>query len=322
MKKYSKWIWLFLGALYGLLLRASFELIPASFSGPMSLTFLIGTPLVIGAISIYGLKDEPPTIKQMIFFPWIATSLMMLGSVVTLLEGSICIAVMLPLFLIISSIGGIAMGLGLHLFKGKEQKLMSITLLPIVLLISDQLIELPNKNIEIIQSVIVQATPEIIWQQIMTAKEIQPEELAPSISHFIGVPKPIEGINIQSNGEEIRYSIWEKGVNFKSKVTDKEKFKFIKWVYIFDENSFPKGSMDEHVEIGGKYFDLKDTAFKLESINNNKTRLTIIAHYRISSSINFYAIPASKLLGNDFINTILTLYQKRSEKAYSHYIKI
>jgi hypothetical protein len=313
MKKYSQLIWLFVGALYGLLIRAAFEFLPSSFDGPMSLAFLIGAPLAAGAISVYGLKDEPPSVTQMFVYPWVATGLMMLGSAITLMEGSICIAMMFPLFLAISSVGGLAMGVGLRFFKGNKEKLMSVALLPLVLFVSEQFIPLTNKNIEIAQSVVVQAQPETIWQQIMTAKEINAAELPLSITHSIGVPKPTEGINVQENDEEVRYSVWEKGVNFKAKVTHKDYLRYIKWDYIFDEHSFPKGSMDEHVAIGGEFFDLKDTSFRLEPLNSNETRLTIVANYRVSSSINFYAVPASKVLGRDFINTILTLYKKRSE---------
>ena len=73
--------------------------------------------------------------------------------------------------------------------------------------------------------------------------------------------------------------------------------------------------MDDHVAIGGKYFDLKDTSFTLQSINNEQTKLTITANYRVNSAINFYAIPVSKILGVDFVNTILGLYKHRSESA-------
>lgn len=315
MKKNANWIWLLAGALYGLMMRFGFDFLDSASLGPMSLAFLIATPLVVGAISVYGLKDESPPIANMLFFPWLAILFMMLGAAVTLLEGSICIAIMSPLFLGASSVGGLIMGLSLRWFKGKDKKLLSITLFPFALFMGEEYIELPEDNLEIIQTVVVQATPATIWGEILSAKAIQPEELPLSIVHLIGVPKPLEGINVELNGEEIRFSIWEKGVNFRAKVTEKEDLHYIKWRYIFDSHSFPEGSMDEHVAIGGQYFDLQDTSFKLVPLDEKSTELTITAHYRISSSVNFYAVPVSKILGEDFIHTILTLYKKRSEQT-------
>lgn len=45
------------------------------------------------------------------------------------------------------------------------------------------------------------------------------------------------------------------------------------------------------------------------------TELELIAHYRVSTGINFYALPVARILGRDFVNTILGLYKGRSENA-------
>jgi hypothetical protein len=89
----------------------------------------------------------------------------------------------------------------------------------------------------------------------------------------------------------------------------------ITWHYRFNAHSFPQGSMDEHVAIGGRYFDLDDTTFNLEPMPGGATRLEIVAHYRVSSAINFYAVPAAELLGRDFVSTILGFCKGRSERA-------
>lgn len=41
----------------------------------------------------------------------------------------------------------------------------------------------------------------------------------------------------------------------------------------------------------------------------------LAAHYRVTTRINFYAVPAATILGQDFIATILSLYKDRSERA-------
>lgn len=72
--------------------------------------------------------------------------------------------------------------------------------------------------------------------------------------------------------------------------------------------------MDDHVAIGGEFFNLLDTTFTLTPVNAQQTTLTLTAHYKIHSAINFYAIPLSTVLGHDFVATILGLYQFRSER--------
>ncbi|HEY0660485.1 MAG TPA: SRPBCC family protein, partial [Lysobacter sp.] len=127
--------------------------------------------------------------------------------------------------------------------------------------------------------------------------------------------KPLEGINVRTKDGEVRFSRWERGVNFRGFVTARKENETITWHYVFDDRSFPKGSMDEHVAIGGRYFDLRDTTFRLTPASGGKTRLEIVAHYRVSTSINSYAVPVAAILGRDFLDTILGLYKHRSESA-------
>lgn len=307
------WLWIIYGALYGLLIRFIFGLMHGN--GVMSFAFLIITPLVIGAITIYGVQNKNTSICNMIFIPWLTTVLMLIGSAITLMEGAICIAILSPLFLALSSIGGVAMGLILRHRSKSVGQLKAITLLPFLVIFADQHIPLQNNELELKKSIYINAPAHIVFEQILNAKSITPSELPFSITHLIGVPKPIEGINRQTKDGEIRFSKWDKRVNFKAKVIAKNINKSITWHYIFDDSSFPEGSMDDHVKIGGKYFKLDDTTFNLNEESNKKTKLEIVAHYKVNSSINFYAIPVANILGYDFINTILTLYKNRSEQA-------
>jgi hypothetical protein len=82
-------------------------------------------------------------------------------------------------------------------------------------------------------------------------------------------------------------------------------------------NSFPEGSLDEHVKIGGQYFDLYDTTFNLVPISSDLTRLEIISHYRVTTGVNFYSVPIARFIAHDFMSTILHLYKLRSERSES-----
>lgn len=303
------------GALYGVLLRVLFGAFTSPFGGLMSVAFLLGTPFAIGALTIYGIRNNNPTWVELIFRPWATVALMLLGCALTLLEGSICVALMAPLFLICASFGGLAMGLALRISPTNQSQLKAVAVLPFLIMIGETQVPLTNRVQELTQSVDVNAPPQTVWKQILSARSIQSQELPFSLTHFIGVPKPLEGINSLTPVGEIRFSKWERGVNFRGAVTQRKENESISWHYVFDGHSFPDGSMDEHVAIGGRYFDLKDTTFNLRSLPSGGTRLEIVAHYQITSSINFYAVPMANFLGNDFIATILGLYKGRSERA-------
>jgi len=313
----SWWHWIVGGALYGMLFRVFFGALGNYFNGAMSMAFLVGTPFAVGALTIYGARNRNQTLLSLIFSPWATVALMLVGCAVTVLEGSICLALMTPLFLVCGSFGGLAMGLALRLSGPKNSQLKGVAVLPLLLILGEGQLPLGNRELELRQSVHVEAAPHTVWAQILAARSIQPQELPFSLTHFIGVPKPLEGLNVLTPDGEVRYSKWGQGVNFRAVVTERKKNESISWRYVFDAQSFPEGSMDEHVAIGGRYFDLYDTTFNLYGLPGGQTRLEIVAHYRVTSSINFYAVPAANLLGRDFVATILALYKGRSERAES-----
>jgi hypothetical protein len=312
----GSWKWTLGGALYGIVIRAMMGVLPHGISGPMSVAFLLVTPFAVGALTIYGTRGTPLSIWARIYRPWGTVALMLLGCALTLMEGAICLAMMAPLFLIISSVGGIAMGVALAYTGPHKSRLKAVALLPFLMMLGEQGVPVQERELELKQSIIVNAPPHTVWQQILTARAIQAQELPFSLTHLIGVPRPLEGINVSEPSGEVRYSKWERGVNFRAVVTSKVEDESITWHYVFDDKSFPKGSMDEHVAIGGEYFALHDTTFKLHKLPGGRTQLDIVTHHRVSTGINFYAIPAATLLGHDFIATILTLYKNRSEHIF------
>ncbi len=312
---YPAWKWVLAGALYGLLMRGMFGVLPSNVSGVMSIAFLIVTPFSVGALSVYGRRGTDQSMMAMIFNPWTSVGLMMAGCAVTLLEGMICIAMMAPLLLLAASIGGIAMGLALRHASRFTGQLPCVALLPLLMILGEQGIPTQDRILELKQSIVIDAQPHTVWNQILTARDIAPDELPLSLTHLIGVPRPVEGVNQRTSNGEVRYSKWERGVNFRAVVTHKVAYQSITWRYVFDRASFPPGSMDDHVAIGGEYFNLHDTTFNLHPLPGNRTRLDIVTHHRITTSINFYAVPAATLLGKDFIATILGLYKHRSEKS-------
>jgi hypothetical protein len=308
-------MWLPAGALYGVCMRFLFGVLPNQLHGPMSLGFLVGTPVAVGALAVLASCDARSQWGEWLLRSVVAIALMLLGCAITLLEGAICLAMMAPLFFAAGMVGGVLAGVCLRLTRWRKSQLGAFAVLPLLLAIGEPDGALPQRQQELRQSIDIAAPPPVVWRQILQARNIRPEELPFSWTHCIGVPRPVEGVNVRVGAEEIRFSRWERGVRFEGRVRQRQENRFIRWEYAFDAHSFPPGTMDDHVAIGGRYFDLQDTAFALEPLAGGSTRLHIVAHYRVSSSVNFYAVPVARFLGRDFIASILGLYKGRSERA-------
>jgi hypothetical protein len=307
------WLWVIAAGAFGLGMRMLVGMLPVSTNGAMSMGFLVGTPLAIGAITVMGAPMRPPHWVYCVFAPWISVAFGLVLCFAAQMEGTICLAIIAPLFFSVASLGGVVSGVIMRRVRGLPMS--SVAALPLVLLFMEQFMPLQAQELEVRRSVEVAAPASVVWKQILDAKAIRPEEIPFSLTHAMGVPRPVEGVNVRTPEGEVRYSKWERGVHFSAAVAEREENRSIHWLYHFDPDSFPAGTMDEHVAIGGRYFGLRDTTFNLQPSPGGGTRLEIVAHYTVASTVNFYAVPVSRLLGRDFVDSILGLYKGRSERA-------
>src|SRR4051812_8571347 len=79
----STWYWVVGGALYGIFLRVLFGALPRTLSGPISMAFLVGTPIAVGALTIYGERANKPTSGSMAFKTWATVALIVIGCAIT-----------------------------------------------------------------------------------------------------------------------------------------------------------------------------------------------------------------------------------------------
>lgn len=318
------WIAPLTGGLYGLAIRYL-----AGWAGPflqsigvnsrmagvMSIGFIMLTPVILGALTVYLLRNTRPSWMATFFTPWIATALMMMGSMLTLMEGSICVVILSPVFLVLSSLGGLLMRAILNVMEVQGRHIGGLAVLPLLALVVEGPVTPQDRWQRIERSTVVAAAPQRVWNEIVQARDIRREELKPTLAHLIGVPRPVEGINHTTAQGEVRESRWERGVHFRGRVTDRVEGRTLAWRYEFSPDSFPPGTMDDHVVLGGQYLDLGETRFTLTPIDAGHTRLDVVAHYRVTSTINVYAVPVADLLGRDFVDMLLDLYRRRSEAA-------
>ena len=153
------WWWIIAGAMLGLILRILFGSLPTSMQGAMSIGFMLGTPFVVGALTVIGAPPERRTVSFLIFAPWAGIGLMLLGCAIALLEGSICLALMAPLFLAVASLGGVLMGVALHFVPGSPSRMSAVAVLPLLMLAGEGSAPMPERHVELRRTVVVEASP-------------------------------------------------------------------------------------------------------------------------------------------------------------------
>ena len=314
------WIVFALGTLYGIAMRLLFGTPPfnhpgpAGSAGPMMASFVVLVPVLVGAFTVHAARKRSPSLLFAIFGPWIPTTCFAAGSVIALIEGSICIAMALPIFWIVSSAGGVLCWVVLKFVDVPQGGVNGLLLLPLLLAWPESQQPLPQALARSEDAIQIAAPPEVVWGLINHATAITPAEMSGGLAYRIGLPYPMEAVTRATAGGRVRKLRWGGGVAFDEPVTAWEENRHIAWTYAFGPDSFPPGALDEHVLIGGRYFDLVDTAYRLVP-EAGGTRLEIVVDYRVSTGFNWYALPAGRLLVDDAARTILRFYKRRSEAA-------
>jgi hypothetical protein len=302
-----------LGVVYGVIMRVALD---GQF-GPftvVSFSFLLLVPIAIGALVVY--VDTTPTplpVARAIVFPWISIFAFLLTTLLLLLEGAICILIVTPGFLILSSLGGL-IGLWLRRYKkGGTATLSAILVLPFISSPIESALDPVWETHTISRSVMIHAERSVIWANILNVPRIRPDELPLGINDVLGIPLPIEASMESKAGQSVRTTRWEKGISFREVVVASAPGESIEWRFEFPPGAIPAGSLDDHVAMGGAHFKIDKGGYTLVSQSSGETLLTLWTTYRISMRPIAYSRLWAHLVLEDFHHKILSLMKTRAE---------
>ncbi|MDB5803069.1 MAG: polyketide cyclase/dehydrase [Betaproteobacteria bacterium] len=305
------------GALYGLAMRFAFDMTPFKSpvlmhaTGGMLISFLFFVPIVIGIITVVLAPRRPVSGTYAFFGPWVPMSLFCFGASMLMLEGLICIVIIAPIFMVMSSIGGLV-GRSIQRTNPRlgRRGLPALMALPLLGGYIEKDYVPQDRWSRVERAMEIGAPPARVWQLINHPTNISPAEMAGGLAYRIGVPYPIEANTLSEQVGGLRKLVWQKGVHFDENITAIEAQKRICWTYHFARDSFPHEALDDHVVIGGYYFDLGQTCYTLMPVAAG-TRLAVSVEYRVSTNFNWYAGAWGRLMVSNTAETILNFYRVR-----------
>ncbi|HEY0683030.1 MAG TPA: hypothetical protein VGD45_11920 [Steroidobacter sp.] len=316
MKNYPRTIGLVIGALYGLLLRLMFEWDALHNEYEIvSTSFLLLAPFATGAIAVFfGSRagrlsvgaQIGTAIGTMVFF--------LIAMFVLFIEGMICIMLVLPVFMIASIIGGLAMGLALRLVRYNGAVVSCFALLPVAFAPLESRLTPDSHERTVVNTVVIDASATEIWNNLTSVSNIEKEELGFSYTHAIGVPRPLQAAMDGAGVGAVRTSQWEKGVQFKEVVTQWQPPYRLSYDFDIPPGSIPRDALDRHVEIGGEYFTVVSGAYTIRPLSAEQCEVTLQTTYANRSNLKLYGDLWGDFVFDDFHQSILRLIKHRAER--------
>ncbi|MCH8619885.1 SRPBCC domain-containing protein [Undibacterium sp. TS12] len=315
---FSSWLPIISGALIGVILRLIFSGKPDAAYTAMAGAFILLVPMAVGATTVFIAERQRR--RSWWFYalgPVIANTLFVLGTLVVFIEGLICAIIIIPLFSMVGALGGILMGLVCRNTNWPKQALGSFVLLPLLLGIVPPAEPDLQRIAMLERKVLVQASPEQIWQQLHKVEHIRADEVDRAWMYRIGVPLPVSGVTQTTPEGLVRRVTMGKEIYFDQVSNDWKENRYVLWKYRFFQDSFPANALDDHVSIGGRYFDLIDTRYSIKPVTAHTSELAVQIHYRVSTEFNWYADLVARLLIADFEEVILDFYKQRAAQKVS-----
>jgi hypothetical protein len=313
-----------LGAAYGIVGYKFFSSMlggksPGS-SGLMLNSFVVGVPFCIGLmVGLLAYRKRLAGAGTTMALTFLALALFVFAAGAFFQEGMICIVLATPIFVAFGLVGTIIGIIAVAIAGSVGSKLLSVALvLPFMVAPFEREMQTPTGRLLTTESIHIDAQPGEVWPQILSPLNIKPLELGDGLAYRMGVPYPVEAITAGGHIGGVRASRWGRGVHFEELLTAWEPGRHIAWTYEFRTDSFPPGSLDDHIAIGGRYFNLESTSYTLEP-EGAGTRLTIEVASTVSTNFNWYANLWARPLIADTAAAILRLYKARSESHSSSY---
>ncbi|MDX2247387.1 MAG: hypothetical protein SF052_11445 [Bacteroidia bacterium] len=280
----------------------------------MSVSFLCLLPTIVGVLAVYlSPEEKAKNIAYRIFVPWIPVFLFLFITLGFALEGWACWLMVLPVFLIGASIGGLIGGY-LKLRKPHDKLSISIIILfPLLISPIESFIGSIPGTYKAYTYIDINASAEKIWDNVTRVKEIPDQEDTGYLNKILGFPRPVKAeLNFEGVGA-YREAIFTKGLVFHETVTEyKDQEKMVFSIKV-NPHEIPSTTLDEHVLIGGEYFDVLQGTYELEKREDGSYRLHLYSHFKMNTTFNFYAGWWAKWIMKDIQNNILQVEKKRAE---------
>ena len=306
-----------IGAAYGLSVRM---MAATRFGVPwvMSIGFIVFMPFALGCIAVYCAEiKRPQRVRTWIWLPWLSLLAALVGTLITLLEGAICIVMFLPLGIPLASIGGVIGGLAARYLRSRRTQglaMACIVVLPFVTGPWEQRVFYRLEARQVENVIDIKAPVDVVWQNIERVHAIRREELPSSWAHAIGFPDPIEATLSHEGVGGVRNATFAGNLAFIETIDVWEPGRRLGFTIAAETGKIPPTTLDEHVRIGGAYFDVLRGEYRLEPLPGGVTRLHLSSRQRLSTDFNWYAHLWTDAVMSDLQKRILYVVQQRCEK--------
>lgn len=283
--------------------------------GLLMLCFLLLIPMALGAVTAHFTPATKSKTWRMVLGPVVTVMLFLATALLFHLEGLICVLIISPLFLLTSWLGAFAYDIVTRNTSDTNRPYVvaAFALLPFLLAPVEAQLNTPTASRRVENTIIIQAPAAVVWQHIIRVPAIQAQDLGTSFVDDIGFPRPVEATLSHEGVGGVRRATFERGVEFIETVDLWEPQRRLSFSIVPNTATIPPTTFDEHVTVGGRFFDVLRGTYELQSAGPGRTRLVLHSQQRLSTRLNPYAGLWTDWIMSEIQRRILAVIKRRCE---------
>jgi phosphoribosylglycinamide formyltransferase-1 len=284
--------------------------------GVVSLAFIWSVPFAVGAlcVAIGRWSGSDNLVRYAVFVPCVVLILGLLICLVTKMEAAICVIMAAPIMIGCTLLGGLLADFLLpRNCDDSRLKVTFIVFLPFIAAYVEGSCRWPTETKAIETTITIDAPAETIWTEIASVPAIAPEQIPNKWVYRVGFPKPIAAMLDREGVGGIRTATFERDVSFFETVTIWDRPKKLAFTIHADPNFVPHTAFDQHIIVGGRFYDVLDGIYEIEPLSDTACRLHLTSHHRLSTRFNAYAGWWSEKIMDQIHGSILEVIRQRAE---------
>lgn len=305
----------FFALLYGALMHWLFQSVLAGITGTLSIAFILLVPFVTGLLAVYLAPPEYRTSwPGALVLSVLAITAGALLAALLLWEAAICVAMALPIMVVMSAVGGLAMWwIKRRAGGGAGPALPALLLfLPFLFIPIERQLPLEDSFTTVETRITINADAETVWRNIVQVAPIQPEERTFSLLFTVfGAPVPLRADMTGEGVGGIRRGQFAEGLAFIERITVWEPGRRIEWEITPDNAGALAAPWNQ---IGGRAFAVPHAAYVIESTGPDRVVLHLSSTHRLTTRFNPYGTLWTTWGMSEFQNQILQIIKARAEK--------
>jgi hypothetical protein len=282
----------------------------------LSISFLFLVPVGIGALTV-ALSSESwrSSWVYAIFAPWVSCALLGVAVMVLAMEAWICVAMGLPIFFVMSSVGGALMRWWFvrRQSQGNSGFLGVLLLTPLLFSPVEAQWQPPTTIREVKTSVLVAAPAEVAWSHFVTVPKIQEDEERFAWFRAAGLPYPVEATLVNPGKAGVRYASYDNGMKVIEPVQVWELYDRYRFGVLLDRENSQRTPLWS--DVAGEHLQVQWVEYRIEPISGHLVRLHLTSRYALATPVNPYASAWVDFLLRDFQHYILDIVTGRAQQA-------